>query len=290
MTGVSVVPGISEFLRATRPRGHLHGLALQHSFDIEQVTRNVLTSRLRFETSARGHPEVPDFTGRSDIRHIRKSRKARTVVAPPALPGRHQGRRHRRRWRQRHQPDDRGRPQASSSSPSTPTQALLMSDADVKLDGRELTRGPVAGADPEVWRRAAEDHAEEIGKKSPAGADMVFVTAGEAAAPASAVRRSSPRSPGPRRLDHRCRRVRSPSRAAVVRTRPRRHRIAARRSRHADRHPQRSAAVDQRPVGLDARCLPAAPTRVLLSGVQGITDPGSPPRSDKPSTSPTSSP
>jgi cell division protein FtsQ len=30
------------------------------------------------------------------------------VAAPAELPGRHQGRRHRRRWRQRRQPDDRG--------------------------------------------------------------------------------------------------------------------------------------------------------------------------------------
>ncbi|MFL0412264.1 cell division protein FtsZ [Microbacterium paludicola] len=62
---------------------------------------------------------------------------------------------------------------------NTDAQALLMSDADVKLDvGRELTRGLGAGADPEVGRRAAEDHAEEI-EQALAGADMVFVTAGE---------------------------------------------------------------------------------------------------------------
>ena len=62
---------------------------------------------------------------------------------------------------------------------NTDAQALLMSDADVKLDvGRELTRGLGAGADPEVGRRAAEDHAEEI-EEALAGADMVFVTAGE---------------------------------------------------------------------------------------------------------------
>ena len=37
---------------------------------------------------------------------------------------------------------------------NTDAQALLMSDADVKLDvGRELTRGLGAGADPEVGRR-----------------------------------------------------------------------------------------------------------------------------------------
>jgi len=62
---------------------------------------------------------------------------------------------------------------------NTDAQALLMSDADVKLDvGRELTRGLGAGADPEVGRRAAEDHAEEI-EEVIRGADMVFVTAGE---------------------------------------------------------------------------------------------------------------
>ncbi|MGF2947710.1 cell division protein FtsZ [Microbacterium alcoholitolerans] len=62
---------------------------------------------------------------------------------------------------------------------NTDAQALLMSDADIKLDvGRELTRGLGAGADPEVGRRAAEDHAEEI-EQALTGADMVFVTAGE---------------------------------------------------------------------------------------------------------------
>jgi cell division protein FtsZ len=62
---------------------------------------------------------------------------------------------------------------------NTDAQALLLSDADVKLDvGRELTRGLGAGADPEVGRRAAEDHAEEI-EEALQGADMVFVTAGE---------------------------------------------------------------------------------------------------------------
>ena len=62
---------------------------------------------------------------------------------------------------------------------NTDAQALLMSDADVKLDvGRELTRGLGAGADPEVGKKAAEDHAEEI-EEVLRGADMVFVTAGE---------------------------------------------------------------------------------------------------------------
>ena len=62
---------------------------------------------------------------------------------------------------------------------NTDAQALLMSDADVKLDiGRELTRGLGAGANPEVGAKAAEDHADEI-EEVMKGADMVFVTAGE---------------------------------------------------------------------------------------------------------------
>jgi cell division protein FtsZ len=62
---------------------------------------------------------------------------------------------------------------------NTDAQALLMSDADVKLDiGRELTRGLGAGANPEVGHKAAEDHREEI-EEVIKGADMVFVTAGE---------------------------------------------------------------------------------------------------------------
>jgi len=62
---------------------------------------------------------------------------------------------------------------------NTDAQALLMSDADVKLDvGRELTRGLGAGANPDVGARAAEDHREEI-EEVLRGADMVFVTAGE---------------------------------------------------------------------------------------------------------------
>ncbi len=62
---------------------------------------------------------------------------------------------------------------------NTDAQALLMSDADVKLDiGRELTRGLGAGSDPEVGRQAAEAHHEEI-EEVIKGADMVFITAGK---------------------------------------------------------------------------------------------------------------
>ena len=62
---------------------------------------------------------------------------------------------------------------------NTDAQALLMSDADIKLDiGRELTRGLGAGSDPDVGRGAAEAHESEI-TELVKGADMVFITAGE---------------------------------------------------------------------------------------------------------------
>ena len=62
---------------------------------------------------------------------------------------------------------------------NTDAQALLMSDADIKLDlGRDITRGLGAGANPEVGRAASEEHREEI-EEVLKGADMVFVTAGE---------------------------------------------------------------------------------------------------------------
>jgi cell division protein FtsZ len=62
---------------------------------------------------------------------------------------------------------------------NTDAQALLMSEADVKLDiGRDTTRGLGAGSNPEVGRRAAEEHRTEI-EEILKGADMVFITAGE---------------------------------------------------------------------------------------------------------------
>jgi cell division protein FtsZ len=62
---------------------------------------------------------------------------------------------------------------------NTDAQALLMSDADLKLDvGRQLTRGLGAGSDPEVGRQAAEEHRADI-EEALQGSDMVFITAGE---------------------------------------------------------------------------------------------------------------
>ena len=62
---------------------------------------------------------------------------------------------------------------------NTDAQALLMSDADVKLDiGRDVTRGLGAGANPEIGRAAAEEHRAEL-EEVLKGSDMVFITAGE---------------------------------------------------------------------------------------------------------------
>ncbi len=62
---------------------------------------------------------------------------------------------------------------------NTDAQALLMSDADIKIDiGRDLTRGLGAGADPVIGSDAADAHRDEI-EDALRGADMVFITAGE---------------------------------------------------------------------------------------------------------------
>ena len=62
---------------------------------------------------------------------------------------------------------------------NTDAQALAMSDADVKVHiGTDITKGLGAGANPEVGAQAAEDSRDEI-KAALAGADMVFITAGE---------------------------------------------------------------------------------------------------------------
>jgi cell division protein FtsZ len=62
---------------------------------------------------------------------------------------------------------------------NTDAQALLMSDAELKLDiGQDVTRGLGAGSDPDVGRQAAEDHRAEI-EAALQGSDMVFITAGE---------------------------------------------------------------------------------------------------------------
>ena len=62
---------------------------------------------------------------------------------------------------------------------NTDAQALAISDADIKVHiGSDITKGLGAGANPEVGKEAAEDSRDEI-KAALAGADMVFITAGE---------------------------------------------------------------------------------------------------------------
>ena len=62
---------------------------------------------------------------------------------------------------------------------NTDAQALLMTDADVKIHiGSKATRGLGAGADPAVGLAAAQETRDEL-KEALKGADMIFVTAGE---------------------------------------------------------------------------------------------------------------
>jgi cell division protein FtsZ len=62
---------------------------------------------------------------------------------------------------------------------NTDAQALLMADADVKIQiGSTATRGLGAGADPAVGLAAAQESRDEL-KEALKGADMIFVTAGE---------------------------------------------------------------------------------------------------------------
>src|SRR2546426_2811353 len=62
---------------------------------------------------------------------------------------------------------------------NTDAQALLMADADIKIQiGAEKTRGLGAGADPEIGLAAAQESRDEL-KEALKGADMVFITAGE---------------------------------------------------------------------------------------------------------------
>jgi cell division protein FtsZ len=62
---------------------------------------------------------------------------------------------------------------------NTDAQALLMCDADVKIQiGTTSTRGLGAGADPAVGEAAAQESRDEV-KEALKGADMIFVTAGK---------------------------------------------------------------------------------------------------------------
>ena len=140
---------------------------------------------------------------------------------------------------------------------NTDAQTLLMSDADVKLDiGRETTRGLGAGSDPEVGRRAAEEHADEI-EEILKGADMVFITAGEGGGTGTGGAPVVAEIAGARGADDRRRdpavrlrgtQARDPGR--------RRHHRAEEGRRHADRRAERPAAPGLRSQHPDGRRVP----------------------------------
>ena len=158
---------------------------------------------------------------------------------------------------------------------NTDAQALLMSDADVKLDiGRDLTRGLGAGSDPEVGRNGGRGAPRgDRGDRSRAPTWCSSPPA-RAAAPAPARRPSSPRSPRAS--------ARSPSASSPGRSRfegRRRsvqadagHPEAEGEGRHADRHPQRPPAhrvANEKTSVLNAFKMA---DEVLLQGVSGITN------------------
>src|SRR4029453_50785 len=61
---------------------------------------------------------------------------------------------------------------------NTDAQALLMADADIKIQvGSQVTRGLGAGADPEIGLAAAQESRDEL-KEALKGADMVFIAGG----------------------------------------------------------------------------------------------------------------
>ena len=162
---------------------------------------------------------------------------------------------------------------------NTDAQALLMSDADVKLDvGRELTRGLGAGADPEVGRKAAEDHKDEI-EEVLKGADMVFVTAGEgggtgtggAPVVASIARKLGALTIGvvTRPFSFEGKRRGGQAENGIQR--------AARIVRHPHRHPERPAAAARRRRRQPDGRVPLAPTR-CCSTVSRASPTSSPPR------------
>ena len=79
---------------------------------------------------------------------------------------------------------------------NTDAQALLMSDADVKLDiGRELTRGLGAGADPEVGPQGRRGPRARRSRRCSRAPTWSSSPPARAAAPAPAARPSSPGSP-----------------------------------------------------------------------------------------------
>ena len=210
--------------------------------------------------SAQLHSTIsPDF-----VRRIHVGRSCYLSGRPhrgstPELPRRHQGRRHRRRRCQRHQPDDRGRPQGRRVHRGQHRRA----GAADERRRRQARRGPRAHPRPRGGRRPRGRQAR---RRGPRGGDRGGPQGGR-----HGLRhrgrgwwhrhrwrpRRRPHREGPGRPDHRRGHPTVHLRGAPPRQPGRdRHRAAARGGRHAHRHPQRPAAVDQRPRRLDARRLP----------------------------------
>src|SRR3990172_2427610 len=75
--------------------------------------------------------------------------------------------------------EDGGIPGVEFIVVNTDSQALLHSKAPFKIQiGENLTKGLGSGGDPETGYKAAEESREKL-KEELAGADMVFITAGE---------------------------------------------------------------------------------------------------------------
>ena len=167
---------------------------------------------------------------------------------------------------------------------NTDAQALQMTDADIKLNiGHDLTKGLGAGANPEVGQGAAAESRDDI-KEALKGADMVFVTAGEGggtgtgAAPViaeiakneiGALTVGVVTKPFEFEGAQRARQAEE----GIERLRESR--------RHADRHPERPAAVDRRAAHDDPRRLPRGRQRPA-PGRAGHHRPDHDPRPDQP--------
>ena len=167
---------------------------------------------------------------------------------------------------------------------NTDAQALAMLDADVKLNiGRDSTRGLGAGADPEVGLAAASESRDDI-KEALKGADMVFVTAGEGGGTgtgaAPVIAEIAKNEVGALTVGVVTRPVRVRGRAALQ-AGARRHRPPARGRGHADRDPQRAAALGGRAAHLDARRLPRGRRRAA-PGHPGDHGPDHDPRPHQP--------
>jgi cell division protein FtsZ len=155
---------------------------------------------------------------------------------------------------------------------NTDAQALLMSDADVKLDiGRDLTRGLGAGSDPEVGRAAAEAHRDEIEEMCSRAPTWCSSPPARAAAPAPvrapviAEVAKQPRCAHHRR-GHPPVQLRGPSSRGAGRHR---HREAEGEGRHPDRHPERPAAHRREREDVSVLNAFKMADEVLLQGVLG---------------------